>query len=311
MAKYAYAPLSIVSSSSGAEIKRETMLSSSELTTRGKFPFCIELHANCVFTFQDENNRRQQQGGSDDLVQERMPMCVGICVLLAIVFVLSRAGGNSDPALAAHGLRTGIPIQPAIAATHNDAVTIQPTNVIPNQSETVRVEVPPLTASETTATSSWSAKTTSTAYSTAPPFPVPTSPPYLASSSSSVSTATTAISTGASSFADCHCPDITNESEVLAALRQKALAATPPHIIECAAAEAGQSQAACHLPKSQRFAAVKQKGATLWMTGCSGAGKTTIATALEDKLVKEYGKHVYRLDGDNLRTGLNRDLGFS
>jgi 3'-phosphoadenosine 5'-phosphosulfate synthase len=89
------------------------------------------------------------------------------------------------------------------------------------------------------------------------------------------------------------------------------LAATPPHIIECAAAEAGQSQAACHLPKSQRFAAVKQKGATLWMTGCSGAGKTTIATALEDKLVKEYGKHVYRLDGDNLRTGLNRDLGFS
>lgn len=47
------------------------------------------------------------------------------------------------------------------------------------------------------------------------------------------------------------------------------------------------------------------------MTGCSGAGKTTIATALEDKLVKEYGKHVYRLDGDNLRTGINRDLGFS
>jgi adenylyl-sulfate kinase len=47
------------------------------------------------------------------------------------------------------------------------------------------------------------------------------------------------------------------------------------------------------------------------MTGCSGAGKTTIATALEDLLVKNYGKHVYRLDGDNLRTGLNRDLGFS
>lgn len=47
------------------------------------------------------------------------------------------------------------------------------------------------------------------------------------------------------------------------------------------------------------------------MTGCSGAGKTTIATALEDRLVKEYGKHVYRLDGDNLRTGINRDLTFS
>jgi 3'-phosphoadenosine 5'-phosphosulfate synthase len=47
------------------------------------------------------------------------------------------------------------------------------------------------------------------------------------------------------------------------------------------------------------------------MTGCSGAGKTTIATALEDRLVKQYGKHVYRLDGDNIRTGLNRDLSFS
>jgi len=47
------------------------------------------------------------------------------------------------------------------------------------------------------------------------------------------------------------------------------------------------------------------------MTGCSGAGKTTIATVLEDTLIKKYGKHVYRLDGDNLRTGLNRDLTFS
>jgi 3'-phosphoadenosine 5'-phosphosulfate synthase len=98
---------------------------------------------------------------------------------------------------------------------------------------------------------------------------------------------------------------------ILAKLRQEALAKTPPHIIECAEAEAGESQAACHLPKKTRFAALGQKGATLWMTGCSGAGKTTIATALEDLLVKEYGKHVYRLDGDNLRTGINRDLGFS
>ena len=59
------------------------------------------------------------------------------------------------------------------------------------------------------------------------------------------------------------------------------------------------------------LAAVGQKGATIWMTGCSGAGKTTIATALEDRLVKHHGKHVYRLDGDNLRTGINRDLSFS
>lgn len=52
-----------------------------------------------------------------------------------------------------------------------------------------------------------------------------------------------------------------------------------------------------------------QKGATLWMTGLSGSGKSTIAKALEEELVLRGGKHVYRLDGDNIRTGLNRDLG--
>ena len=97
----------------------------------------------------------------------------------------------------------------------------------------------------------------------------------------------------------------------MGAIRKAAFEKTPPHIIECSAASAGESQSACHLPAETRYSALNQKGATLWMTGCSGAGKTTIATALEDKLVKLYGKHVYRLDGDNLRTGLNRDLGFS
>lgn len=66
---------------------------------------------------------------------------------------------------------------------------------------------------------------------------------------------------------------------------------------------------ACHLPRPQRYAAVGQKGATLWMTGLSGSGKSTIAKALEEELVLRGGKHVYRLDGDNIRTGLNRDLG--
>jgi adenylylsulfate kinase-like enzyme len=47
-------------------------------------------------------------------------------------------------------------------------------------------------------------------------------------------------------------------------------------------------------------------GVTLWMTGLSGSGKSTIASALEDELVLRHGKHVYRLDGDNIRTGLNR-----
>jgi hypothetical protein len=93
--------------------------------------------------------------------------------------------------------------------------------------------------------------------------------------------------------------------------RTQALSNTPPHIIECASATAGESQTACHLPPLKRFASLGQKGATLWMTGCSGSGKTTITTALEEKVVKEYGKHVYRLDGDNLRTGLNRDFRFS
>ena len=69
---------------------------------------------------------------------------------------------------------------------------------------------------------------------------------------------------------------------------------------------------ACHLPAETLYAAIGQKvGATLRMTGCSGTGKITIATALEDRLIKEFGKHVYRLDGDNLRTGLNQDLSFS
>jgi bifunctional enzyme CysN/CysC len=51
-------------------------------------------------------------------------------------------------------------------------------------------------------------------------------------------------------------------------------------------------------------------GGVLWFTGLSGAGKSTIATALSKRLF-EKGYHVYVLDGDNLRSGLNRDLGFS
>ena len=86
---------------------------------------------------------------------------------------------------------------------------------------------------------------------------------------------------------------------------------TTPFIIECAEAEAGKSQEACHLPRPKRFAALNQKGVTLWMTGLSGSGKSTIATLLEEQLTLKHGKSVYRLDGDNVRTGLNRDLGFS
>ncbi|MEO0410916.1 MAG: sulfate adenylyltransferase subunit CysN [Pseudomonadota bacterium] len=53
-----------------------------------------------------------------------------------------------------------------------------------------------------------------------------------------------------------------------------------------------------------------QKAAVLWFTGLSGSGKSTIANALQKKLVA-LGRHTYLLDGDNVRHGLNRDLGFT
>ena len=53
-----------------------------------------------------------------------------------------------------------------------------------------------------------------------------------------------------------------------------------------------------------------QKGVTLWMTGLPSSGKSTIAVALEQALLQR-GKHSYRLDGDNVRHGLNKNLGFS
>lgn len=53
-----------------------------------------------------------------------------------------------------------------------------------------------------------------------------------------------------------------------------------------------------------------QKGATLWFTGLSGSGKSTVAVALE-KALYQRGKLTYRLDGDNIRLGINKNLGFS
>jgi bifunctional enzyme CysN/CysC len=53
-----------------------------------------------------------------------------------------------------------------------------------------------------------------------------------------------------------------------------------------------------------------QKPAVLWFTGLSGAGKSTIANLVEQKLVLR-GRHTFLLDGDNVRHGLNRDLGFT
>lgn len=59
-----------------------------------------------------------------------------------------------------------------------------------------------------------------------------------------------------------------------------------------------------------RSALKKQHPVVIWLTGLSGAGKSTIANALETELVA-LGKHTYLLDGDNVRAGLCGDLGFS
>lgn len=62
--------------------------------------------------------------------------------------------------------------------------------------------------------------------------------------------------------------------------------------------------------REDRYDILRQKGATIWFTGLSGSGKSTIAVALERALFNR-GKLSYRLDGDNVRLGINKNLGFS
>ncbi len=64
------------------------------------------------------------------------------------------------------------------------------------------------------------------------------------------------------------------------------------------------------ITREDRNKLMKQKGATLWFTGLSGSGKSTVAVALEGALL-ERGNLSYRLDGDNVRLGINKNLGFS
>lgn len=64
------------------------------------------------------------------------------------------------------------------------------------------------------------------------------------------------------------------------------------------------------LTRRERNEARGQKGFTIWFTGLSASGKSTVATALEQHLL-HLGLSAYRLDGDNVRFGLNKDLGFS
>lgn len=65
-----------------------------------------------------------------------------------------------------------------------------------------------------------------------------------------------------------------------------------------------------YLDKKTRAKLKNQHPCLLWFTGLSGAGKSTIANIVEQKLNAD-GKHTYLLDGDNVRHGLNRDLGFT
>jgi bifunctional enzyme CysN/CysC len=67
---------------------------------------------------------------------------------------------------------------------------------------------------------------------------------------------------------------------------------------------------AVHVNKAARASQAKQKPTVLWFTGLSGSGKSTIANLVEKKLHAS-GHMTYLLDGDNVRHGLNRDLGFT
>ncbi|MBN7795424.1 adenylyl-sulfate kinase [Parahaliea mediterranea] len=64
------------------------------------------------------------------------------------------------------------------------------------------------------------------------------------------------------------------------------------------------------ITREHRAKLLGHKGATLWFTGLSGSGKSTVAVELEGRL-NEMGVLAYRLDGDNVRMGINKNLGFS
>jgi len=65
-----------------------------------------------------------------------------------------------------------------------------------------------------------------------------------------------------------------------------------------------------HVTREERKRLLRQKGCTIWFTGLSGSGKSTLAFTLEHALVQQ-GRLAYVLDGDNIRHGLNKNLGFT
>jgi adenylylsulfate kinase len=70
------------------------------------------------------------------------------------------------------------------------------------------------------------------------------------------------------------------------------------------------SRVRLEVSREQRETALGQRGVTVWFTGLSASGKSTVAMHV-DRLLTDRGKHCCVLDGDNVRFGLNRDLGFS
>jgi adenylylsulfate kinase len=65
-----------------------------------------------------------------------------------------------------------------------------------------------------------------------------------------------------------------------------------------------------NVSRQERRANIGQRGVTVWLTGLSASGKSTLAAGLEKALLGQ-GMHAYVLDGDNIRHGLNKNLGFS
>ncbi len=66
-----------------------------------------------------------------------------------------------------------------------------------------------------------------------------------------------------------------------------------------------------HVGRNQRAQLLKQKGVLIWLTGLPSSGKSTIAFTTEHILVEKHNRLAYVLDGDNIRHGLNKNLGFS
>ncbi len=89
---------------------------------------------------------------------------------------------------------------------------------------------------------------------------------------------------------------------------RKAVGLAHPNVSELKSTNITWHQGAITREDRQRL--LKQKGVTLWLTGLSASGKSTIATIVEQKLIAA-GHLAYRLDGDNIRHGLNKNLGFS